>query len=160
MTFKHQPRTVPITWIVIADRGRATILQSDPDSNSAPEVIEAWENPEGTAHPRDLETARQGYMRGGSRGATPEAAEPSTDVEHQIAASFAKQIIDFLDHGRQTQRFGHVVIAAAPMFLGVLRSQLPSPLEQTIRRTIDKDYTRLSPNEQKQLAAEWVSAGS
>ena len=141
MTFKHQPTVSPITWIVVADRQRARILELDPERPDKLCEVDALEHPEGAAHRQEVETSRQGYFKGGSAAAT--SGDPKVDFPHQTAGAFCGQIVKVLDRGRLENRFGHLTIVAAPMFLGVLRSKLTDPLNRMISRTLDKDYTQL-----------------
>jgi protein required for attachment to host cells len=153
MTRKHEPRTVPETWIVVADRTRARIFQVDLDDVTTLDQIESLENPEGSAQPHEVESSRAGYLRSG----VPEAAQPATDFAHKVAERFARRVVEYLEHGRETNRFGHLVLVAAPLFLGVLRKQLSPPLERMLKGTVDKDYVHLTDDDLVSRIGQWVS---
>ena len=42
------------------------------------------------------------------------------------------------------QHFQQLILIAPPKFLGLLRKELPGPLDQLLTRSIDKDLTRAS----------------
>ena len=141
MTFKYQPRTIPIAWIVVADRGRARIFAADSPANATLDEIAEFECSQGHARQRDMVTDRQGYFRG--RDGSLESGQQQTDFKHQTAEQFALQIVEFLEKGRQQQKFGTLIVIAAPLFLGVLREKLTAPLAHMVTLEMDKDYTQL-----------------
>lgn len=142
MTFKHQPTVSPVTWVVVADRCRARILELDPNEPDKLSEVHTLEHPEGAAHRQEVETSRPGYFQGGSAAAA--SGDPQTDFPHQMAEAFSSQIAKLLDRGRQENRFGHLTIVAGPLILGVLRSKLGDALARMVHRTLDKDYIHLS----------------
>ncbi len=155
MTFKHHTPEVSTTWVVVADRSRARILASSGDSADL-EELETLVNPEGAMRQSECSSDRQGYF-GGRQGSL-EAGDPKTDFQHKTAETFAAQVIDHLETGRTSQQFGHVVLIAAPSFLGTLRQKLPTPLARMVELQVDKDYSKCSPGEiASQLAKVRVS---
>ena len=141
MTFKYESRTIPMAWIVVADRGRARIFAADSPANATLDEITEFECSQGHARQRDMVTDRQGYFRG--RDGSLESGQQQTDFKHQTAEQFALQIVEFLEKGRQQQKFGTLIVIAAPLFLGVLREKLTAPLAHMVTLEMDKDYTQL-----------------
>ncbi|HIF00702.1 MAG TPA: host attachment protein [Fuerstia sp.] len=144
MTFRHHTPEIATTWVVVADRSRARILASSGDSTDLAE-LETLVNPTGAMRQSECSSDRQGYFKG--REGSLEAGDPETDWEHKTAETFAAQVIDYLETGRTSQQFGHVVLIAAPSFLGTLRQKLPTPLARMVELQVDKDYSKCSPKE-------------
>jgi protein required for attachment to host cells len=159
------------TWIVVADRARARILKpSDEEQKPLSEVIdfvgragyagpekqstekmdelEDLVHPEGEMQARELRSDRGGTF--GGTGVPRQSGDDETDIEHQSAEEFAAEIVDYLDKARQQNKFDKLGLVAAPMFLGVLRSKLTSPLEKMITLEINKDYSKLKTEEIRQ----------
>ena len=157
MTFKRHPSEISTTWIVVADRSRARILTTSDDNSDLTEV-ETLINPEGSMKQSDTVSDHQGRFPG--RGGMPVSGQPRTDFEHKTAETFAIQVVDFLDAGRNSQQFGRVILIAAPAFLGTLRQKLPAPLARMVALEVDKDYTKRTPAEiATQLAKMRVAEG-
>lgn len=60
--------------------------------------------------------------------------------EHEIRV-FAKMLAKHLKDLHNQQHFENLVLIASPRFLGMLRAELPKPLEQLVTRTVAKDMT-------------------
>ena len=133
-------------WVLVADRSRARILSLNSHAEGKPLVVRELEYEDGQKHQHDTVTDRQGYFAGGGNGSM-EACEPTTDFKHQTAERFSRELIGELEKGRQQGDFDRLVVAAAPLMLGVLRDHYPSPLAQTVALELNKDYTHLKPEE-------------
>jgi len=142
MTRRHQAPEVPVTWIVVADRSRARILATTNDDALDLVEIADLANPVGALKAGEAEADDQGYHAG--RPGYLESCEPRTDHEHKTAQPFAQQIVSRLESGRNSQQFGHLVLVAAPLFLGVLRQKLSQPLARMVELEVDKDYSKRS----------------
>jgi len=142
MTFRHEQHTATGTWILVADRGRARILRQLEDAPSELEEIKVLDCPEAGLPPHQQVSDQPGYFKG--RGDSLDAGDPKTDFKHRTAQRFAREIVQQLQEGRQRGDFGHLILVAAPMFLGVLKSHLDEPLTRLVQRSIDRDYTSLS----------------
>jgi protein required for attachment to host cells len=139
MTFKHEHQIPPVIWVVIGDRARARILSSAwPDPGDWVEVAD-FVHGEGAMKASELKTDRAGAyaeIPGGLHG-----GQPRTDYKHQTAERFAEEIVHFLEDGRVHHKFGKLGFVCPPLFLGVLRKSLPSPLANLVTLELDKDYT-------------------
>jgi len=156
------------TWIVVADSSRARIFTpageepqpldeiihyvgragyTGPEKLSSPHLHEVADlvHPASRMKPEELEADKGGRVKG------PGANEPydsrHVDFNHQMAEEFAHQLVDFLSGARQEDRFDDLVVAAPPLFLGVLRKALPQSLACLVTREINKEYTKLSSQE-------------
>lgn len=145
MTFKAEPRRPANAWIVVADRARARIFSAEwPSLKDFSEVL-SLTHPEGGLRPTDVETREGGQFRTHAGRAV--SGQPTTDFRHKTAIEFARQVIDSLEAGRTNQRFGQLLIVAPPLFLGVMREQLPEPLARLVQAEIEKDLVQLPARE-------------
>ena len=156
MTFNQHSKQVDVTWVLVADRGRARILSTGPASSGRFELIAQFEHPEGAMRMRDTVTDRQGYF--GGRSGSLSAGQPTTDFRHQTAQEFAGELAEHLDKERNKGSFNCLILVAPPLFLGVLRDKLPSPLRQLVTEEFDRDYTALSDEEIAYLISRLLSS--
>jgi protein required for attachment to host cells len=132
-------------WILVADRSRARILTPNGSDNSTLEELADFAHPEGHQRQSDVVTDQQGRFQ--ERGSGQHAGEPETDFKHETAQRFAGEIVEYLEKGRMANRFKRLIVVSPPMFLGVLRGKLPSPLASMVCHEINKDLTQLKVNE-------------
>ncbi|GIX13808.1 MAG: host attachment protein [Paracoccaceae bacterium] len=133
------------TWILVADatsarlfrtRARHEPLQPVPGHALNTEIPPA----------RELEDDRPG--RTFDRfGAGRHAKEPRTDPVRVEKQRFAHRVAELLDADRRHNRFERLILVAPPQFLGDLRASLPEETRALVSAEIDKDYTRLDPEE-------------
>lgn len=153
------------TWILVADAARARIFNPQPPkprkkidfAGRAGRIVPVKPQPDELAeiaalvHPESELKGREIVSDGpGSfqeRAGGRHSGQPQTDLKHQAAQNFAMQVIARLEKARQEGQFDRLVLIAAPLFLGTLREKLTSPLRQMIALEIDKDYTKLRPDE-------------
>lgn len=140
MTFKHEAVRPSTTWVLVADRARARLFAGEWPELGDFHEIEDFAHPEGGAHQRDVESDKPGLFRTTNGGGY--AAEEVTDYEHRTATDFARELVARLQHGRDTNAYGRVVIIAPAMLLGVLRDEIPAPLAKLVVADLDKDLTR------------------
>ncbi len=140
MTFKHQQVVVPVTWVVVADAGRGRILAIHDSDGSGLQEVDALINPQGTTHMSENVSDQPGVFIGGS--GLPVAGDPETDFHHKMTESFSRQIIDYLEAGRNSHQFGKLILIAAPSLLGALRQKMSSPLKRMVEFELDKDLTK------------------
>ena len=140
MSFRREPKTNPIAWIVAADRAHARIFRAHwPDLNGFQSVEERW-HAEGRKQGRERDEAPHGRRRGpDGTGRTFEAE----DGHLVITRDFAMEIVERLEQGRAQNEFGHLVVAAPPPLLGELRNQYGSELIKLVEAEIDKELAHL-----------------
>ena len=139
MTFKHEAVRPSTTWILVADRARAKLFAGEWPELSDFHEIEDFAHPEGGAHQRDVESDRPGLFRTSNGGGS--AASDLTDFVHRTATEFARELVDRLQHGKDTNAYGRLVIIAPAMLLRLLRDELPAPLTKLLVADLDKDLT-------------------
>jgi protein required for attachment to host cells len=138
------------TWIVLADEGRARILQrSEPgaDLEDVEELIDAAAHAHnadlrrdamGRRSPADGHGAHAGTHMPGS--STSSAGEEKLDHEAEL---FARRLALRLSDARRAHRYDRLRIAAAPRFLGRLRKELDTEVCSVLDDAIDKDLLQL-----------------
>ena len=145
MTFRHETQSAAGTWIVVADQGHARIFSQRSDGTEELDKIKVMHCPEARILPHDQVTDQPGYFKGHSGSMN--TGDLKTDFKHRTAQRFAHEIVETLEEGRETGKFAHLILVAAPMFLGVLKASLHEPLARTVISSIDKGYASLSPDE-------------
>jgi protein required for attachment to host cells len=134
----------PLTWIVLADEGRARILAWHAPGTDLEEVEELTDAA-ARADNADLRRDAYGRRAGGGSQAIPgnttaSAGEDKLDHEAEL---FARRVADHLADAHRRHRYERLRIAAAPRFLGRLRKQLGAEVKQAIDDEIDKDLLQL-----------------
>lgn len=143
------------TWIVLADKGRARILQTRQPGRDLEEVEELTD---AAAHAHNADFRHDAVGRrapadshGGAPNiqtmpgnATTSAGEDKLDHE---AERFARQVAERLAEAKREQRYERLRIVAAPKFLGRLRKVLPHEVSEAVIDEIDKDLLQLDRRE-------------
>ncbi len=130
-------------WIVLADEGRARILECKEPGHQLEEVEELTD---AGAHAGNADFRRDAYGRrsGGDirmgGNATASAGEEKLDHEAEL---FARRVAERLSEARRQHRYGQLRIAAAPRFLGRLRKAMDHEVSETVIDEIDKDWLQL-----------------
>lgn len=123
-------------WVVVADTSRARIFSADKPASSLVE-IQTLAHPEGRLHKGDLVSDRPGRDR--SAGTRSHDVGHDMDAKTEEAARFASQVCETLESGRLKGEYKKLYVIAAPSFLGVLRKQRKSALQQLIAAEIPKN---------------------
>lgn len=130
-----------ITWILIANGGRAHILSSTGSGTGIEEVDGmSFENPNPPA--RDIMADKQGraFDRfGGGR----HAMEYPSDPAEQSAQEFARYLDGILQKAVSKNSFDRLAIVATPSMLANLRQSLSPDVRARISAEVDKDYTKI-----------------
>lgn len=136
----------PLTWILTADAGKATIWEwsSKPGPlTPVPDFDMVAEDTRGFA--RDLKSDRPGRSFA-SVGARRSAMEPPQDPHDLAKTRFMKEISGRLEAAARDRRFTQLIIMAPPQMLGVLRQELSDTVRRSIAGEIDKDLTKSNPD--------------
>jgi protein required for attachment to host cells len=134
------------TWLLIANRSRARLLEIQPGSDTPREIAD-FSNPEGRAHGRDVRADSDGRFYGkGERNQAHVATKEPGLLGHEVER-FADALRDYLDRARNQHRFGQLWIVASPAFLGMLRDKLPKGLRAMVEFELDKDISLEAPRE-------------
>lgn len=130
------------TWVVLADEGRARILELR-ERGADLEEIDELTHASAHAHSRDLNHDQHGRRSGGglvAGNATVSAGESDRDKEAEI---FARRLSRHLSDARRKKRYAQLRIAAAPRFLGRLRKELDADVVAALVDEQDKDLLHL-----------------
>jgi protein required for attachment to host cells len=133
----------PPVWVLVADEGRACILEY---GGPGRELAEVEELTYAAAHAANADLRRDAYGRragSGTKAASSTTESAGADKLDHEAELFARRIADRLAQARVQQRFSQLRIAAAPRFLGHLRKQLNDEVKSTVVHELDKDLLQL-----------------
>lgn len=131
------------TWIVVADEGRARILELRQRGEELQPVDELTD---AAAHADEADLQRDAHGRRAHGGTGPISTITTSAGEDKLgqeADLFARRVAEHLAQALQKQRYGELHIAAAPKFLGRLRQHLAEPVRQVVGQEIDKDLLQL-----------------
>jgi protein required for attachment to host cells len=141
-------------WIVIADAGRALVLNKV-ERNRPAELVHDLENPTGRMKTSQLvsdESGRMAKMRGDSKS----AVDPPTDPHEQKAVVFAREISQLLEASANNHEFDSLILVAPGHFLGLLHSRLGGEAGKRLATTHTKDLTHASMADLQHHISEWI----
>lgn len=123
-------------WMLIADGRRARVLVEHRRGAALEEPAEwAMEiGPEDLYDPQDR-PPRSANSVGNSR----HAMDKGRNLHEQEEEKFLKRVADRLGEAEKHSQFDHLVIAAPPRALGMLRTMLPPGAKARIRADLSKD---------------------
>ena len=126
------------TRVIVADNARARIFESH-------SVINRLEEREGFVHSAARLSNRD--LVGDSAGKSVDqhgSLDPGTSAKQHQAQNFARMLARHLKELHNKQHYDNLILIAPPRFLGMLRKELPGPLDKLVTSTIDKDLTEAS----------------
>ena len=143
------------TWILVADEGRARVLEL-----RGIDLAEVEEMTDAAAHADNADLRRDAYGRrgggdsvdvgGGRRGNTATVSSAGEEKLDHEAELFARRVAQWLLEAHQKGRYTTLRIAAAPRFLGRLRKVLDPQVSKAVIEEIDKDLVGMPAHELKQ----------
>jgi protein required for attachment to host cells len=134
------------TWILIANTSFAK-LYANHGPQKGLELIKELDHPESREKGSDLVSDRPGHNQGHGNGHG--SFVQATDPKQREAERFALELSKELEHGRTTNQFERLIIAASPSFMGTLKSKLPTHVMGMVSDSIEKDYTKAPEKELK-----------
>ena len=126
------------TCVIVANSARARLF-STPSSLADLEEIEGFAHPEAHLSNRELVGDSSGRSVDGHG-----ALEPRSTPRENENRAFAKLLARHLKDLHNQAHFERLVLIASPHFLGLLRDELPAPLESIIWKTLDENLTDAS----------------
>jgi protein required for attachment to host cells len=134
-----------VTWIVVADRGRALVFENTgPGKGVKRAAMPEKASPHRAA--REIMADKPGRAFD-SKGQGRHAMEPQTDPVKVELRHFLAEVIGDLSRAHRDKKFDRLVLIAPPVSLGEMRKLLPQELEQLVIGEIDKDLTHVNANE-------------
>ena len=145
----------PRTWIVLADAATARVYEPQASGRDWKMIVELTD-PKARAKESELGRDKPGRVRQstGSRAAM-ERPTPRKQVEVE---HFARQIAKALDDALVRKAYDHLVLAAPPEFVGILRPLLPDRVEERITVLVERDYLHLDPPQARQRLEKQLEA--
>ncbi|HWG09908.1 MAG TPA: host attachment protein [Rhodanobacteraceae bacterium] len=128
------------TWILVADRARARILESDHEDSLV--EVAAFVNPDSRGRGRNSGAERLPRVNE-SMGHARHAIEPHTPLVEKITTRFARLLADALQRGYDERRYDKLVLVAPPRFMGSLHGTLHTALRARVVSEILQDLTQL-----------------
>jgi protein required for attachment to host cells len=146
------------TWIVVASAARARCFELA--DRHAP-LDEIWDlvSPQSTLPRQALQSDRPGRAFN-SLGGHRHAMEVEVGAKEAVATRFAKDVGEALQQALNAHRFDALLLVAAPHFLGLLRAQMGSGLQRTVKAELAKDLTRETPERVMDAVREQVRAAT
>jgi protein required for attachment to host cells len=124
------------TWLLAADGRRARVL-IEARRGAALETPAEWAMQIGA---EDLYDAQDRPPRSFDRvGAGRHAMDGGRDLHEAEEEKFLKRVADRLGEAERRGQFAHLVIAAPPRALGLLRALLAAPVQARVRAEAAKD---------------------
>lgn len=120
-----------MTWVVVADAGRARVFQS-PGLTVDLEEVDDFVN---VAHSATTLTEKQ------------EVEFSASERKEKERDKFAKQVAEYLEQARLHQRFGRLRLIAESKFLGMILSCMSAQTHELVFEKVSKDYSALSVRE-------------
>jgi len=130
-----------ITWILVCDASSARLFASR-GRQAHLNLLREFDHPQGRATNHDLTTDRPGRVHQ-SAGPNSSAMEPHTPPKIVEQGHFVQLLAGALHKGLDDNAYQHLVLVSPPHFLGLLRDALDQRVQQQVRASLDKDYTRL-----------------
>ena len=121
-------------WFLVADGRRARLLVEE---RRGAALVEAWKIEIG---PDELYEAQDRPPRSFDRvGAGRHAMDGGRNLHELEEGKFLKRVADRISEGEKHKAFDHLIIAAPPRALGLLRGALPVGAQSRIRAEAAKD---------------------
>jgi protein required for attachment to host cells len=122
------------TWFLVADGRRARLLS---EARRGAQLEEPWSMEIG---PEDMYDEQDRPPRSFDRtGMGRHAMDKGRDLHEQEEEKFLKRVSERVGEAEKQKQFDHLVIAAPPRALGLLRTMLPPNAQARIRAATPKD---------------------
>jgi protein required for attachment to host cells len=132
------------TWVLACDGAKALIFQNEGDAELPNlKLVEATSQDQPATHELGAERPGRVFQ---SHGAARSAVD-QTDWHLQNEAAFLSKVAARLDQAAQQNALKHLVVAAPPRALGVLRQKMTPRVSAMIVAEIDKDLAQLTTKE-------------
>ncbi|MGJ0516727.1 MAG: host attachment protein [Methylomicrobium sp.] len=133
-------------WVVVANHTRARFFQIA--TSSAPlEEIDTLVHPEGRLHDREITSDLPGKVKNPSGLGGGIAFEQQTDPKKHEAEVFALEIVHYLEHAYNANRFERLIVIADPSILGLIRQHMPTQLSKHVSLELDKNVAGMTAAE-------------
>lgn len=127
-------------WVIVADRTRARIFETDGDLDHLSEVEDLL-NPEGRFSDAEFHHDARGRFCGKGNRQHSHTAQPRVTKAVHDEENFSRQLAAVLDKGCEASRYDSLVVVAPPAFLGILRKQFSDKVGKRIVKQFDSDIS-------------------
>lgn len=124
------------TWLLVAGGNEARMLAANPVGWT---TVRDYTHPESRLTGNELDAISPGRQK--SPGSGHRLNIEKTNPHDYEKERFARELADDLAVALSRNQFDRVVLAAAPKFLGELKSHLDEQVADRVLATIDKDFT-------------------
>jgi protein required for attachment to host cells len=124
-------------WVVVANQAEACIYNSNQRTEILT-VIDEFVHEAGKVHFQELVSDAPGRVHD-RQGAARHSMEPDVGVQQESIRRFARKIVDYLEAAAEQGKYRHLILVAAPAFLGVIRKYVDRPLADRVVQEIPKD---------------------
>lgn len=128
-------------WIVVAESSQARIFSAHTPIAPLNELT-AMSHPQSRAKVGELVSTGRG-LTFQSAGEGRHTTEPSQDAKAHEAELFARQVVQYLETGRNEHRFDRLIVVAPPAFLGLMRSVYSDALAKLVTHEVPKNLAQL-----------------
>jgi protein required for attachment to host cells len=131
-------------WVLACDGAKALIFQNDGDAELPNlSLVEQLSQDQPLTHSLGADRPGRVYQ---SQGKARSAVE-QTDWHAQNEAGFLTKVAQRIDHAAQAHSLKHLVIAAPPRALGVLRQKMTPRANALVMEEVHKDLAQLTTKE-------------
>jgi protein required for attachment to host cells len=138
----------PRTWFVIADGGRARIVEPR-EERSLFRTLREIESVDIHHRSHDIGSDRPGRAQE-SATTGGHAVEPREDIHKAAKQDFARQVADILNTGAARDEFDRLVLVAPAMILNEIRSHLDATTAPRVTAELQRDLTKVPDAELKE----------
>ena len=131
----------PRTWYVVADGGRARIVQKREDEDAFDTRLELVST-EIHSHTQELGTDRPGRTHESAMSAR-HAIQPREDLHRASKRHFVHEVAATLVQANSRNEFDCLVLVAPAHVLGELRHALDAPTQRKLVAQLQKDLTKV-----------------
>jgi len=134
-------------WVVVANQAGACIYSAS-RLGEVRSLIDEFEHEAGRAHIQELVSDAPGRVHD-RQGEARHSMETDVGMQEESIRRFARKIVAYLEKAAEQRKYSHLVIIAAPAFLGIVRKTVQPHLADRIALEIPKDIVG-SPVDQLQ----------
>lgn len=143
------------TWIVVANGSRARIFERHGRQRPLHE-IQDFLNDGGRVDNEELRSDGRGRFHGGGERSQGDTWDPPSTPKQHESEVFSRTIADYLEQGRNEQRYEQLYLIAAPRFLGSLRQNMNKQVEKLVTAELPKDISTSRADEIAQFVQEQI----
>lgn len=137
-----------ITWVLIADQSVGKLFEIVGDNPQRPRLLMSFANPSAREKGHNVYTGKPGRFFS-TAGPVRHAIGKKERYQEFSAHEFARAIGNALSHSLTRTSYDHLILAAGPKFLGMLRESLSRSVNKKILSAMNLELTHLSDRKLK-----------